>query len=134
MSCTAKGLFFLQRQRPKAGPGRTGAFGLLLHVNTDTSTGAREAYAALWKGADAEAFWRANEDRLTPGQPLELELRDLRAGHTGDRPGNIVTHIAAEIVSCRLMPRSTEVPRPGAAPEIATKSAARADAVGAPSY
>ena len=58
-----------------------------------------EPWAIFWKGEAAAEFWRANEQKLQPGTPMNVVVENMRSHAVGQS-----IEITARVVSCALAP------------------------------
>lgn len=74
----AQGLVFVSRMKPIVKKTSHGEFMLTLCVVDRIATHQTEAWRLEWIGPAAEAFHQAHATRLVPGQPLKVELDNIR--------------------------------------------------------
>lgn len=81
---------------------------LLLRCVARDSGRTAEAWTVFWSGQDAADFYHHHKHELTAGQPLQVELHNIRAHSVG-----YLTEITATVNTCALAPRSHRTPNPG---------------------
>lgn len=98
----AQGTLYLGKTRPSGVRAANGEFVLSLFAIHAIGYLKKEPYQIIYSGEQAAQFWQQHQHELTPGQPLEVTLRELRA-HAGGRVG---AQIQAKCMALRLLPRA----------------------------
>ncbi len=103
------GTLFLSKTKPEPGA-REGQFTLDLLLLDNLGKLGKEPYRVRWSGPEAQAFWAAHSEDLTPGAVLDVELSNVRAVAGATRP--VMPELRARVVRMRLLPRSAPAPQP----------------------
>jgi len=98
----AAGMLFMSRTPPQFTHGPKGVPLLLLRAVHRIGPHQAEAWTLFWSGQQAAEFYRAHAADLTAGQPLQVELQQLRAHQVGYH-----AEIQARVESCTLLPRAS---------------------------
>lgn len=76
---SASGLLLLSKTKPLASVAADGTFALTLLAFDRIGAHQVEPWRVVWSGPAAQAFWRACAQWLVPGQPIRVEVDQLRA-------------------------------------------------------
>lgn len=95
-------LIHCTKARTQAGRAANGDFQLCIPVHHRMGPQQVEPYLLIWRGPDAQAFWRQHGAQgLSSGTPLLAQIHRLRA-HTSGRSAEITAHVfACEIAPAR---------------------------------
>lgn len=96
------GTLFIGNTKPVVTVAADGQFVLSLFAVHNMGYLKKEPYQIVYTGAEAQQFWQQHQNELTSGQPLYVNLVELRA-HTGGRSG---AQICAKATALRLLPRA----------------------------
>lgn len=112
---TAQGIVFLSsKTKPLCTTALDGTFALTLLAFDRHDNNLVEPWRITWSGPEAKTFAHQNLSLLTPGQPLQVTARRLRAQSAGGR--SMGPEIMVSATRIDLAPRATPKTTPGAAP------------------
>lgn len=102
----AAGTLFLSKTPPTAAQAADNTFGLTLLAYDRLGPHRVEPWRLIFTGPTAKQFWDVHKAALTPGQPVYVELENIRCVKL---PEPRVPEFQAMVMHISLAPRSNEI-------------------------